>query len=124
MHRREPEQGSVAYVAGYARLPQNTGAGSMFKVLTIVAKVDRRTDVILDVSTTLATRLADEFVREELIGLDLMRQGLRFISAAETTYFGLGQRAIVSAFRDLRRRYETEVLGLTPSVALERRVAT
>lgn len=92
-------------VAGYAQLPQSTGAGVLYRHLTIIVKVDRRSHAVVDVSTTLATKLADEFVREQLTGRALGQDDEEFVALVEDNYFGNGQKAIVGAYRDLCRRY-------------------
>ena len=93
-------------VAGYAQLPQTTGAGVMWRHLTIIARVETKTHRVVEVSTTLATPVADAFVRELMLGLDLREGGGDFVAAVEEHYFGNGRKAIVGAFRDLVRRYE------------------
>jgi hypothetical protein len=98
-------------VAGYAQLPQSTGAGVMWRHLTIIGKIDSRSHRVLTASTTLATAVADEFVRENLIGLDLTTEAETFLTVVDRHYFGNGRKAIVGAFRDLVHRYEENVLS-------------
>ena len=93
-------------VAGYAQLPQSTGAGVLYRHLTIIAKVERETGVVVDVATTLSTRIADEFVRDQMHGRTLDPDDETFVAAVEANYFGNGQKAIVGAYRDLCRRYQ------------------
>ncbi|MPZ59760.1 MAG: DUF3870 domain-containing protein [Propionibacteriales bacterium] len=107
-------------VAGYARLPQSTGAGVMYQHLTVIAKIESRTSRVLEASTTLATSLADSFVKEHLIGIDLVRDLDRFVEVVEGHYWGNGRKAIIGAVRDLARRYcEQAVPGanVSPDIA-------
>ncbi|GGF55649.1 hypothetical protein GCM10011519_31950 [Marmoricola endophyticus] len=92
-------------VAGYAQLPQSTGAGVMWRHLTIIVRVDPTTHRVVDASTTLATRIADEFVHQLLIGRDLTADQADLIGALEQRYFGNGRKAIIGACRDLTERY-------------------
>lgn len=92
-------------VAGYARLPQSTGAGVLYQHLTVIAKVECETSTVLDVSTTLATSLADAFVREQLVGVNLLHDVDRFVEIVEARYWGNGRKAIIGAVRDMARRY-------------------
>jgi hypothetical protein len=94
----------VMLVAGYAQLPRNTGAGVLWQHLTVIVRMDVRTGRVVDASTTLATRVADTFVRELLLGAVLLRDQERIVSAVETRYFGNGRKAIVGAIRDLVQR--------------------
>ncbi|MEX2290858.1 MAG: DUF3870 domain-containing protein [Mycobacteriales bacterium] len=104
-------------VAGYAQLPQTTGAGVLHRHLTIIVKVERRTSLVVDVSTSLATRVADEFVRENLQGRTLGSAGddEDFVRTIEENYIGNGQKAIVGAYRDLCRRYSHGGRGVSDS---------
>jgi hypothetical protein len=96
----------VVLVAGYAQLPQSTGAGQMWRHLTVIARIDLDSGLVVDASTTLATAVADQFVRELLIGSDPVRDSERILSTLERHYFGNGRKAIIGAFRDLVQRYE------------------
>lgn len=92
-------------VAGYARLPQSTGAGVLYQHLTVIAKVECETSTVLDVSTTLATALADSFVKDHLVGANLLHDVDRFVDIVEAQYWGNGRKAIIGAVRDMARRY-------------------
>jgi len=91
-------------VAGYAQLPQSTGAGVMWRHLTVIVRIDTRSGLVVDASTTLATRIADGFVAELLIGSDPLRDQERIVATVERAYFGNGRKAIVGAIRDLVSR--------------------
>ena len=96
----------VVLVAGYAQLPQSTGAGVMWRHLTLIVRIDLGSGLVVDASTTLATAVADTFVRELLIGSDPIRDQQRILATVERHYFGNGRKAIVGALRDLMERYE------------------
>lgn len=98
-------------VAGYGKFPQGTSAEQLHKVLAVVALVDRRTGVVADVSTTLATRTADEFICRALVGKSLITEAASFVEFLISHYHGLAQRAVVAAFRDLVRRYTEATAG-------------
>jgi hypothetical protein len=95
----------IVLVAGYGKFPQNTSAEQMHTVLALVARVDTSTHCVLDVSTTLITRVADEFIAELLRGTDLLAGGEDFIRRFDASYFGHADRGVVAAFRDLVKRY-------------------
>lgn len=96
----------VLLVAGYAQLPQSTGAGVMWRHLTIIVRIDVRSGRVVDASTTLATRVADTFVRELLIGSTLPLDQERLVGTIERRYFGNGRKAIIGAIRDLVQRLQ------------------
>lgn len=82
----------------------------MWRHLTVIVRIDLRSGIVVDASTTLATHVADEFVRELLIGADPIRDQERIVEAVERQYVGNGQKAIIGAFRDLVQRYH-DTLG-------------
>jgi hypothetical protein len=92
-------------VAGYAQLPQTTGAGVLYRHLTIIARVDRGTHRVEAVDTSLATDLAETFVREHLVGRSLSEDVDDFVALVEATYFGHGRKAIIGAVHNMRRRF-------------------
>lgn len=92
-------------VAGYGKLPQGTSVEQLHKVLALSAVVDRHTGLVADASTTLAARVADEFVRDALIGTNLVTGAADFIDFLGSHYHGMAQRAIIAAFRDMVRRF-------------------
>jgi Domain of unknown function (DUF3870) len=94
-------------VAGYSKFPRNTSAEQIRSVLAIVVRVDRTTHVIKAVSTTLVTDVADKYISDLLLGANLVEEGEDFLHLVETAYFGHAQRGIISAFRDLLKRYGT-----------------
>jgi uncharacterized protein DUF3870 len=96
----------VLLVAGYAQLPQSTGAGVMWRHLTIIVRIDVRSGRVVDASTTLATRVADTFVRELLIGSTLPLDQELLVGTIERQYFGNGRKAIIGAIRDLVQRLQ------------------
>jgi hypothetical protein len=100
-------------VAGYAQLPQSTGAGVMWRHLTLIVRIDTRSGLVVDASTTLATRVADSFVAELLIGSEPVRDQEHIVSTVERAYFGNGRKAIIGAIRDLVARLRES--GTLPS---------
>ena len=56
-------------------------------------------------STTLLARVADEFICELLVGLDLTANADDFVEEVRRCYHGHAQKAIIAAFRDLHGRY-------------------
>ncbi|MGM7668946.1 DUF3870 domain-containing protein [Microbacterium sp. A93] len=95
----------VMIVAGYGKFPQGTSAEALHKVLAVVALVDRQTGTVIDVSTTLATRTADEFICRAMVGRKLSTDAASFIEFLSLRYHGLAQKAMIAAFRDLVRRF-------------------
>ena len=103
-------------VAGYARLPQATAAAQVYQMLTVVALVDKTTDIILEASVTLVTPVARAFVEGLLVGSNLLTGQEQFLDEIGANC-GLGaQKAIKQAYKDLCDRYlEMKGPGQAPS---------
>jgi hypothetical protein len=106
----------VIVVAGYGKFPQNTSAESLHSVLALVVRVNTQTHIVEDVSTTLLTRVADEFIRGLLCGTNLLEDD-GFVTRFQESYFGHADRGVVAAFRDLAKRYRAVLASAQPSLA-------
>lgn len=93
-------------LVGYGKLPHNTSAEQMHQVLAIAVRFDPVAGRVVDASTTLATRVADEFISGLLIGLDLTQDAAAIVQRITASYHGHAQRAVLAAFRDLIRQYQ------------------
>lgn len=98
-------EGDMILVVGYGKLPQGTSAEQLHKVLALGVLVDRDTGIVADASSTLAARTADEFVRNALVGRNLVTGAADLIDYLGTHYHGMAQKAVIAAFRDLVRRF-------------------
>jgi Domain of unknown function (DUF3870) len=98
-------QAPFVIVVGYGKFPQNTSAEQLHTVLALVARVDTATHCVVDVSTTLITRVADEFIAELLRGTNLLDGGEDFIRRFTSSYFGHADKGVLAAYRDLVKRY-------------------
>src|SRR5450759_995608 len=97
--------GDRCIVGGYARLPQTTAAAQVYQMVTIVALVDRRTDIVIEASVTLVTPVARAFGEGLLVGSNLLSAQDEFLEEIGVNYGGGAQKAIKQAFKDLCDRY-------------------
>ncbi|HEY8418137.1 MAG TPA: DUF3870 domain-containing protein [Limnochordales bacterium] len=96
----------TVFLAGHARLPQGVAAQSVYDSLALGVEIDARYHVILQADCTLATELANDFVRRLLRGYSL-RDGFEpLVQAVRNEYRGAAQRALVAALKDLEQEYQ------------------
>jgi hypothetical protein len=93
-------------IAGYGKLPRNTSAEGLHQVLAMVARVDRPAGRIVEVSITLGTSVAQDFLQTLLVGKRLIDEADDICLIIQQAYLGNAQRAILASFRDLVRRYQ------------------
>ncbi|MCZ7663619.1 MAG: DUF3870 domain-containing protein [Thermoleophilia bacterium] len=97
--------GDRCICCGYAKLPNTTAAAQVYQMVTIVAMVDKATDVILQASITLITPVARAFVEELLVGSNLFTDQGAILEELRVNYGGGAQKAVKQAYRDLCERY-------------------
>lgn len=97
--------GEHCIAVGYARLPQATAAAQVYQMVTVVALVDKSTDVVQEASVTLVTPVARAFVEGLLVGSNLLTEQQRFLDEISANYGGGAQKAIKQAYKDLCDRY-------------------
>lgn len=102
---KQPFNNKAIIIAGYGKFPRGTSAEQLHKVLALVALVDPDDARVLDVSTTLATRVADDFVQAAIVGKSLTKDSANVIKLLTSRYHGMAGRAVIAAFRDLIRRF-------------------
>lgn len=92
-------------VAGYAKMPEGTGARRLYEYLTLNVIVDANTHVVVDVGVTLVTDTGRRWVVEHLTGQHLLEEPATFIESVERDYWGHSQGALAQCYRDIVRRY-------------------
>jgi hypothetical protein len=70
-----------------------------------VVLVDRKTGEILDAECTLSTRLGRDFVNYILIGNNI-NDVEKINKEMEEKYFGSAQKAVVTAFKNCKKKYD------------------
>src|ERR1700683_734473 len=98
-------------VVRYRRFPQNTSAEQMHSVLAMSARINTDSHIVLDLSTTLITRVADEFIKELLTGTNLLEDENESVERLRASYFGHADRGLIAAYRDLLKRYRAVTSG-------------
>lgn len=95
-------------VVGHSLMPKGTATRDMHATLSLVAIVDRRDHRVTRASITLTTPVNRAFVEGLLVGQDLTEDPSAFVARIQTDYLGPAQRAIISCYADLVRRYRED----------------
>ena len=101
--------GREVVVSGYAKMPEGTGARAVYETLTISVAVDRETHVVQRADSTLITEIGRTWINENLVGVDLFEDPSPFLDAVERDFWGQSKSALAQGFRDLARRYASNV---------------
>lgn len=96
-------------IAGYARLAEGTASRALYEYLTLSAIVEVETNRVVAASSTIVSEVGIEWVRQQLVGVDLLEEPSPFVANVERDYWGLSAPAIIQAYRDMVRRYQTRL---------------
>jgi len=97
--------GRTIFLAGHAALPQGMAAKGLYDHLAIVAEVDKKYGVVVNVQCTLVTALANEIVQNTIRGYCLKDGIEELIKDMSNIYRGAARNAIIAALKDLDREY-------------------
>lgn len=96
----------AVYFISYAKLPSGIAAQKLLDVVGVGLMVNHKTGVIEDVSCTLITDEAKQFLKEIIIGFNLHESPLDdLIESIEFRFHGLSQKAITVALKGTCERY-------------------
>lgn len=98
----------TVYFISYAKLPTEIPAAALHKVVGIGLIINIKTGRIVDVSCTLLTQEAKDFMRSILIGRNLHEEDIDDITnTIKLRYHGYAQKAVCVAIKGSIERYNT-----------------
>ncbi len=97
---------NTVLLSGYAKLPNNTTAETVYQFLAVAILFDKRTGIILEAEASMVTNLARRFVSELLVGYDLNDGPAELMETFEEHYHGNAKRALETAMRMVFTKYE------------------
>lgn len=107
--------GRTIIVTGYAKMPEGTVVRALYGNLAIGAIVDFETHTVIEGWASLYAEQTQKFVRDLLVGENLLADDSKFLQAIQADYWGNAQGAICQCYRDMVRRYrerlELEMAG-------------
>ncbi|MCC5909666.1 MAG: DUF3870 domain-containing protein [Clostridiaceae bacterium] len=104
----------TVYFISYAKLPSEIPAAALHKVVGVGVIINNKTGRIIDVSCTLLTQEAKDFVKSVLVGHNVHEEDIDdIIQVIKHRYHGYAQKAICVAIRGSIERYNTWELEQT-----------
>ncbi|NIM23461.1 MAG: DUF3870 domain-containing protein [Armatimonadetes bacterium] len=99
-------------LVGYAKLPEETAAQSLYGTVGVALEVERETGIILAASCTLVPVMASDFIGRILKGMRLSENLEDAVAEISVRYLGPAQNAIVAALRAANDRWESYREGI------------
>lgn len=97
---------NTVYFVSYSKLPQETSATYVHKVVGVGFLINIKTGIIEDIMVTLISDLCQEFLAFLIIGHNIERDGIdEIVEKVEKRFFGYSQKAVIVAMKGVYSRY-------------------
>ncbi len=93
------------FIAGYAHLPHDITAYQLYRVLGLFLEVDEETGIIVDVETSLTSRLAQRILKECIKGKSLLTELDEIKAEICHRYHGEAKKAVIAALKSAYQRF-------------------
>ena len=105
----DTQEQNTVLLSGYAKLPNNTTAETVYQFLAVAILFDKRSGIILEAEASMVTSIARRFVSQLLVGYNLNDGPDELMEDFETYYHGNAKRALETAMRMVFSKYEDYV---------------
>ncbi len=93
------------FISGYAKLPHGITASALYTVIAVGMIIDEKSGVIEDIDCSLATSIAIDFIKQLLIGKNIMDYD-GIVEIFSKRYHGTARKAILSAIKSVNEKYK------------------
>lgn len=97
---------NTVLLSGYAKLPTNITAESVYETLAVAVLFDRRSGIILEAEASVVTSIAKKFIASLLVGYNLNEGPDALMEEFECYYHGNAKRALETAMRMIFSKYQ------------------
>lgn len=100
---------NTVLLSGYAKLPNNITAETVYQTLAVAVLFDRRSGIILEAEASMVTEIAKKFIAGLLVGYNLNDGPEELMEDFEHYYHGNAKRALETAMRMIFSKYQEYV---------------
>lgn len=97
---------NTVLLSGYAKLPNNITAETVYETLAVAVLFDRRSGIILEAEASMVTDIAKKFIAGLLVGYNLNDGPEELMDEFECYYHGNAKRALETAIRMVFSKYQ------------------
>ncbi|MGI6096533.1 MAG: DUF3870 domain-containing protein [Dethiobacteria bacterium] len=105
VNRKLGQEEKTILVTGYAKLPHNIAATHSKQGIILALEIDPQTSKVVDAECTVRTNLAQKFIRELIVGADLINGFDKLLVDIEKHYLGGANKAIITALKVVHSKY-------------------
>ncbi|WP_167577893.1 DUF3870 domain-containing protein [Ammoniphilus sp. YIM 78166] len=106
---------NLVYFVGNGSVPVNTAVGHLHPHIAVGLIIDMRSSQVLDAHVTLASPLAVDFIKAQIIGRTFEQEFDEIMNSMER-YQGPAQKAILVALRSAYDRFRNYTLKMNNSI--------
>ncbi len=99
----------MVLLSGYAKLPTNTTAETVYQLLAVAVLFDKRSGIILEAEASMVTSIARRFISQLLEGYNLNDGPEPLMETFEEYYHGNAKKALETAMRMVFGKYQDYV---------------
>ena len=96
---------NCVYLSGNARVSETNAIITKYKKFFISVVIDSQTNIILDAQATTVLKITNDFIAQLLVGHNIIDELDKIILNISSSYFGLSQKAIMAAVKDIYNQY-------------------
>lgn len=96
-------------LSGYAKLPTNITAETVYETLAVAVLFDKRSGIILEAEASMVTNIARRFIAQLLVGYNLNDGPKELMENFEEYYHGNAKKALETAIRMIFSKYQDYV---------------
>lgn len=96
---------NIIFVAGTSRVAANDPILSIYENFFIGFMVDKDTKNIVDLTANTVSSKTCDFIHSMLVGYNLDTELEKMIEEVRCRYYGIAQKAIISALKDARNKF-------------------
>jgi len=97
---------NTVLLSGYAKLPTNITAETVYETLVIAVLFDKRSGIIVEAEASMVTQIARRFISHLLVGCNLNDGPDEVMESFEAYYHGNAKKALETAMRMIFNKYQ------------------
>lgn len=98
---------TTVYIVGHGKTSNDNAITSTFKIFFIGFVVDVETDCIVDLECSATIEITRQFVKSLFFGKSMAEYDESLIEAIGRRYFGSSQKAMITAYKDAVKKYQS-----------------
>jgi hypothetical protein len=105
---------NIVLLSGYAKLPNNITAESVYETLAVAVLFDKRSGIIVEAEASMVTNIAKSFIARLLVGYNLNDGPEELMQDFEAYYHGNAKKALETAIRMIFNKYQDYLAETQP----------